>query len=87
MRINIEDIPENLHSIIDVVGEDKFIEIVKLHGGDNLYIPTYKKLFKASRNQEIISKFNGANASQLGRQYNLSANQIRRIVNMERKYM
>ena len=82
MRINIDDVPENLHNIVDIIGEDKFIEIVKLYGGDNIYIPTYKNLFRTSRNKEIISKFNGANASHLGRQYNLSANQIRRIANL-----
>ncbi|RDY25401.1 transcriptional regulator [Romboutsia weinsteinii] len=79
MRIDLEEVPENLHGIIDIVGEDKFVEIVKVYGGDNIYIPTYKRICRMSRDMEIGRKYNGANASQLGREYNLSANHVRRI--------
>ncbi|RDY27767.1 hypothetical protein CHL78_008590 [Romboutsia weinsteinii] len=37
------------------------------------------RLCGMSRDMEIMRRYNGANASQLGRKYDLSANHVRRI--------
>lgn len=81
MRVEICDLPDNLHSLFEIVGENGIIEICRLYGGDVLYLPTYKSIVRASRNREINKRFNGVNASQLAREYGVTSNHIRRIVN------
>lgn len=80
MKIEISDIPENLHNMLDIVGEDAFVEISKLYGGDVVYVPTYKSIIRASRNREIVRKFDGFNASKLAREYSISLNHLKRIL-------
>lgn len=81
MRVEVCDLPDNLHSLFEIVGEKGIIEICRLYGGDVLYLPTHKSIIRASRNREINKRFNGVNASQLAREYGVTSNHIRRIVN------
>ena len=81
MRICVEDIPTNLHGLLEIVGEEKFNQIVKYYGGEKVYIPTYKTLIKPSRDRDIMKRYNGVNAGVLGREYNITANQVKRIAN------
>ena len=80
MKIEVNDIPENLHNMLDIVGEDAFVEIAKLYGGGVVYVPTYKSIIRTSRNREIIKKFDGFNISQLAREYGISSNHVKRIL-------
>ena len=82
MKIEAYDVIENLALMYDIVGEEKFLEIIRMYGGSNLYIPTYKSVIRSSRNREIAKRYNGVNASQLAREYGITVNQIRNIVNM-----
>lgn len=81
MGIFIDDIPTNLQGLLEIVGEDKFNQIVRYYGGEKVYIPTYNTLIKPSRNRDIIKRYNGVNAGILGREYNITANQVKRIAN------
>ena len=65
MRVKIDDVIDSLALMYDIVGEEKFLEIVKMYGGSNVYIPTYKSVIRNCRNREIISRFNGVNTAQL----------------------
>ena len=73
---------DNLAIMYEIVVEEKFLEIIRMYGGSNLYIPTYKSVVRSSRNREIAKRYNGINASQLAREYGITVNQIRNIVNM-----
>ena len=42
MKLIKEDIYEHLELLYEIVGEEKYLEIVRMYGGSNLYIPTYK---------------------------------------------
>lgn len=81
MKVKIDDVIDSLALMYDIVGEEKFLEIVKMYGGSNVYIPTYKSVIRNYRNREIISKFNGVNAAQLSREYGISVTHIKNIVN------
>lgn len=81
MKVKIDDVIDGLALMYDIVGEEKFLEIVKMYGGSNVYIPTYKSVIRNYRNREIISKFNGVNAAQLSREYGISVTHIKNIVN------
>ena len=82
MKIKAYYVVENLAIMYEIVVEEKFLEIIRMYGGSNLYIPTYKSVVRSSRNREIAKRYNGITASQLAREYGITVNQIRNIVNM-----
>ncbi|MGL5330013.1 MAG: Mor transcription activator family protein [Peptostreptococcaceae bacterium] len=80
MRFKNEDVSENVDTLIQIVGYEKFLEIAKTYGGNTLYIPTYKSAIRESRNREIIKRYNGVNLIQLSKEYRLSVTHIKRII-------
>lgn len=80
MKLGANDVTENMELLFEIVGEEKFIEITKMYGGNNVYIPTYKSAIRNSRNREIVEKYDGFNANELATQYGISVNQVKNIV-------
>ena len=80
MKIRKEDVYEHLELLYEIVGEEKYLEIVRMYGGANLYIPTYKATIRNSRNREIRKRYNGVNGSKLAFEYGMSVNNLRNIV-------
>lgn len=80
MNIKSGDISENLEMLLEIVGKEKFLEIARMYGGSNVYIPTYSSAIKSARNREIIKKYNGFNVNNLAREYNMSVTHIKRIL-------
>ena len=56
MNIRECDLNENIAPLYEAIGEENFIKVVKLYGGNNLYIPTYKSVIRYSRDREIIKR-------------------------------
>ena len=81
MKVEAYDVIENLSLMYEIVGEEKFLEIIRMYGGNNLYIPTYKSVIRSSRNRDIVNRYNGFNGTQLAREYGISVNQERNIIN------
>ena len=80
MKIRDCDLSENIAALYEAIGEENFIKVVKLYGGNNLYIPTYKSVIRYSRDREIIRRYNGFNATMLSREYGISVTQVRNII-------
>ena len=80
MKIRECDLSENIAALYEAIGEENFIKVVKLYGGNNLYIPTYKSVIRYSRDREIIRRYNGVNATMLSREYGISVTQVRNIL-------
>lgn len=80
MLIKLDDIPDNFHAMVEVIGIEKFLEISKLYGGINIYIPIYSSLIRVGRNREIIDKYNGLNVNELAVKYGISVISVRRII-------
>lgn len=83
MKFLLDDIPYNLHAMVEIVGEEKFLEIARLYGGSNLYIPVYNKVIMKERNREIAKEFNGKNLDILRLRYGMSTQQIKRLLSQE----
>lgn len=79
MEIKMEDIPDNMIAMVEIIGMEEFIELSKLYGGDILYIPSYRSLKRQSRNRQINMEYDGFNARELSQTYDLSVGQIHRI--------
>lgn len=80
MYIKMEDIPYNLHTMVEIIGIDKFIELLKIYGGSVIYIPVYKRIILPERNRKIIKEYNGKNVDLLRQKYNLSNAQIKNVI-------
>ena len=57
--LSINDIPDSIKDVVEVIGIDAFKGLVKLAGGSNLYIPNESNLVKPIRNRKIKEEFNG----------------------------
>ena len=87
--IRLEDLFGNQREIAEIIGVDKYIELTKTYGGDNIYIQKYSEVLKIQLNAEIRSKFNGYNADELADEYNLTERYIRMLCSdlvSQRKY-
>lgn len=83
-NIRIEDIPEEYRDIAENLGMDSFLKLIRLCGGQTLYVPMMKTLELEGRDREIRSLFNGGNYRALAIQFRLSERQIRKIINGKR---
>ena len=80
MKIRKEDVYEHLEMLYEIVGDEKYLEIIRMYGGSNLQIPTYKATIRNSRNREIRKRYNGVNISLLAAEYGMSVNNLRNII-------
>ncbi|MEG1411708.1 MAG: Mor transcription activator family protein [Terrisporobacter sp.] len=83
MEITKDDVPYQLHTMVEIVGYHRFLEICKMYGGTAVYIPVYRKVVMSERNKQIIKEFNGRNINALSIKYNLSKEQVKRIIESE----
>lgn len=83
MEIKKEDIPDNLHLMVEIVGIEKFVLICKMYGGDMVYIPVYNKVVMGDRNRKIVRDYNGKNLDRLRVRYNVSKEQLKHILKKE----
>ena len=83
MNIRLEDLPEDTHQLVEIVGMEKMIEIVKSYGGDTLYIPMYSSLVRCDKTKKVVKEYNGKNLTALRNKYGLSPEQIKYILKKE----
>ncbi len=75
-----EDVPEILQGLVDIMGIEAFIELIKQYGGSSLYIPNENSVLKPIRNRLIKEYFNGNNYKQLAKEFKISEMQVRNII-------
>ena len=80
MDILMEDIPYELHNMVEIVGIKQFEELSKFYGGTTVYIPVHRKVVIGERNREIARQYNGKNIDFLRKKYGLTKQQIKRIL-------
>lgn len=75
-----EDVPEILQGLVDIMGIEAFIQLIKQYGGSSLYIPNENSVLKPIRNRLIKENFNGNNYKQLAKEFKISEMQVRNII-------
>ena len=75
-----EDVPEILQGLVDIMGIEAFIKLIKQYGGSSLYIPNENSVLKPIRNRLIKEYFNGNNYKQLAKEFKISEMQVRNII-------
>ena len=79
--IRMEDIPPEQRDIAEELGMDSYVKLVRLCGGQNLYVPKLESIQRDGRDREIRARFNGGNYRVLAAQFRLSERQVRKIIN------
>lgn len=81
------DIPPDLVPLYNIVGDEKYDEIVDIYSGGYIYVPVSEKAKKKNRNSNIFEDYvvKGVTANVLARKYNLSNSSIVKIVAKERE--
>ena len=77
--LRVEDVSESYRDIVDVVGLDNFVKLVKSFGGMSIYIPVEKSITRASRDRKIRAGFEG-DYRKVAMEFRLSKKQVRKIV-------
>ncbi|MGL6105784.1 Mor transcription activator family protein [Romboutsia sp.] len=75
-----DKVGEKAEVILEIVGEEKFIEMCKIYGGGSVYLPTYTSVVREKRNSEIVKRYNGFNEGRLASEYRMSKTHVRRIL-------
>ena len=73
--------PNFNNEVRELIGEEKYIQLMKLHGGNSFYITKYESYERDKRNQHIkeLSK-KGLTNRQLSDRLNISIQHIRNII-------
>lgn len=74
------DIPKELVSFAELVGQDVFMKICEEYGGSQIYFPKKDSLMRGYRDRVIKKEYDGTNVVDLAKKYGLSSNHIRNIV-------
>ena len=75
-----QDLPEVLQDLVNIMGIEAFIKLIKQHGGSSIYIPNENSVLKPIRNRLIKQYFNGNNYKQLAKEFKISEMQVRNII-------
>ena len=75
-----EDMTEEQKMLIDTIGADCFMDLVRVYGGSYVYIPKNDNIVRSIRNRNIRNDFNGHNFKELAAKYGLTVARIRSII-------
>ena len=75
-----EDMTEEQKMLIDTIGADCFMDLVRVYGGSYVYIPKNDNIVRSIRNRNIRNDFNGHNFKELAAKYGLTVARIRGII-------
>lgn len=80
------DIPDKFQNIIDIIGEDKFIELLDKEGGKKIYLPQ-KESFKLHIISRLVYEeyIQGCGVADLASKYMLDVRTVRKYIKKHTK--
>jgi Mor family transcriptional regulator len=75
-----EGLPEPYAEILEAIGAESMIKLVRVYGGTALYIPTIKSLCKESIYRKIVKEYNGYNIKELAKKYDVSMSTVYNVL-------
>lgn len=85
MDIKLKDLQGDQRELAEIIGIEKYLELVRVCGGTTIYIAKMDKLLNAKRDSDIVNKFNGYNYKSLANEYHLTERMVREIIARENK--
>lgn len=71
---------EKDREIAELIGTDNLTRLSSKYGGSYVYIPTLSTLKRSELSEELKQQYNGKNAEDLGKKYNISARTVMRMI-------
>ena len=65
-------LPWAVGQMIEAIGLDATVDVLKMFGGLNIHIPMLSSAFQHFRNRSIIERFDGTNHRALAREFGIS---------------
>ncbi|BBO75190.1 hypothetical protein DSCW_26070 [Desulfosarcina widdelii] len=79
-EIRMDELSPGLREIADIIGLKNLLKLVNERGGESIYIPSKKTVFRMHRDQKIRQEFSGSNHGELARKFGATTVWIRKIV-------
>ena len=76
----LEDIAEPYRLVVEMIGLKNVLKLSQYFMGDKIYLPKAERTLAPARNRRIRREYNGRNAKELAKEYDLTTNQILQIV-------
>ena len=77
---------ETVAELVDLIGVENTVTLVKYFNGNQVYIPKFRKLAKEYRDSEIYEDYkNGIGYKALSAKYRLKENTVRNIIAVIKK--
>lgn len=86
LDIRIEDLPPEYREIADEIGLAPALKLVRIRGGEGIYVPKMEKVSRAARDRAIRAEFDGSNHRELARKWDLTVVWIREIVGKNNRH-
>lgn len=77
---NLGLVSEHFKDILELIGFDAFFKLIFYFGGSQIYLPTFKSMFKECIKKELVEEYNGSNMYSLSVKYGISERVIRNWV-------
>ena len=84
-KIQFEDFPKNFRRVVDIIGINAALKLIKNSGGINQYIPMYDNVIFPARDRLILEEFSGTNYQELALKYKVSEVWIRAIIDKDKR--
>ncbi len=78
--MDISKLKDKDREIAELIGADKYALLVNKYGGSNIYIPAPSTVKRCEFAKELKQQYNGDNAAELGKKYNISERTVIRMV-------
>ncbi len=78
-NITVENLDEEQKELAELLGLEKYIELVKTYGGTSIYVHKAQTIERSLRDEAIRKEFKG-DYKRLALKYGLSERQVREIV-------
>ena len=78
--ISLEDLQEKHRSYAEIIGIERLLELAKVYGGTQIYIPKPEELLKNRKYKAISEEFDGTNIKELAKKYRVSESTVYRLV-------
>lgn len=82
--VKMEDMPESFRDIAELIGLENAMALVRLCGGQNIYVPKYDSCVTEAKARLIYEEWknstSGSPYADLAKKYNYSENWVRQII-------
>lgn len=78
--MDVSKLKDKDREIAELIGEDNYALLIDRYGGSNIYIPASSTTRRGELSEKLKRQYNGNNAAELGKKYNLSERTVRRMI-------